>query len=319
MFIGKIEVLNNIFLAPMAGVTDVSFRAICREMGAGLTYTEMVSAKALMYENDRTLELLDVDEAEKPAAAQLFGSDPLILAREAYRIQDRFDIIDINMGCPAPKITKNFEGSALMEKPDLVADIVREVSNAVECPITIKIRKGFSKENPNAVEIAKIAEQNGAKAITIHGRTREQFYSGKADWDIIKEVKNNVGIPVIGNGDIFTPEDAKRMFEYTSCDGIMIGRGAEGNPWIFSRINAYLRDKDVLPEPTAEEKIELALRHTRGQIQKKGEHIAIREMRKHIIWYTKGIKNAAKLRNDIVRVERYLDLENILMKLVKKS
>ncbi|HBY19729.1 MAG: tRNA dihydrouridine synthase DusB [Clostridiales bacterium GWE2_32_10] len=319
MFIGKIEIPNNIFLAPMAGVTDVSFRAICREMGAGLTYTEMVSAKALMYENDRTLELLEVDEAEKPAAAQLFGSDPLILAREAYRIQDKFDIIDINMGCPAPKITKNFEGSALMEKPNLVAEIVRQVSSAVECPVTIKIRKGFSKENPNAVQIAKIAEQNGARAVTIHGRTREQFYSGKADVDIIKDVKNNVGIPVIGNGDIFTPEDAKRMFDYTGCDAIMIGRGAEGNPWIFSRVNAYLRDKDVLPEPTAEEKIELALRHTRGQIQKKGEYIAIREMRKHIIWYTKGIKNAAKLRNDIVRVERYLDLENILMKLVKKS
>ncbi|HAN10771.1 MAG TPA: tRNA dihydrouridine synthase DusB [Clostridiales bacterium] len=319
MYIGNIEIKNNVFLAPMAGVTDVSFRAICRQMGAGLTYTEMVSAKALMYENDRTIDLLDINESEKPSAVQIFGADPKILAGEAEKLQNKFDIIDINMGCPAPKITKNFEGSALMQKPELVAEIVREVSRAVNKPVTVKIRKGFTADTPNAVVIAKIAEESGAQAITVHGRTRDQFYSGKADLDIIKKVKQSVSIPVIGNGDIFTPQDAKRMFEYTGCDAIMIGRGAEGNPWIFQKINAYLKNGDIISDVTPKEKINLALLHAKGQIDKKGEYIGIREMRKHIIWYTKGIKNAAKIRNDISRVESYSDLEKILNELVANS
>ncbi len=315
MKIGNIDIPNNIFLAPMAGVTDVSFRRLCKEMGAGLTYTEMVSAKALMYENDNTISLLEIAGNEKPVAVQLFGSDPAILAKEAYNIQEQFDIIDINMGCPAPKITNNGEGSALMKSPELIEKIVKEVVNAVSVPVTVKIRKGFTKEEVNAIEIAKIAESNGASAVAVHGRTRDQFYSGKADWDIIRAVKESISIPVIGNGDIFTPEAAREMLNYTECDAVMVARGAEGNPWIFKRINHYLKTGELINGPTTDERISLALRHAKMLIENKGEYIGTREMRKHVIWYTKGIPNATKIRNELGRAESIEELEKLLFAL----
>lgn len=313
MRIGNVELQNNIFLAPMAGITDQAFRILCKEQGCGLAYTEMVSAKGIWYENKKTKRLVEINEAEKPTAIQIFGSDSDIMAETAASLRDSdFCIIDINMGCPTPKIVKNGEGSALMLKPELVGRIVKAVSSAAGKPVTIKIRKGWDADSVNAVEIARIAEENGAAAITVHGRTREEFYSGKADWGIIKRVKEAVAIPVIGNGDVFTPEDARRMFDETSCDAVMIARGAQGNPWIFSRVLHYLQTGEMLPEPDIKQKIDMILRHINMLTELKGERPAVLEMRKHIGWYIKGLRNAAVVRDKVNRAESIEELAPIL-------
>lgn len=303
MKIGNVKFESNIFLAPMAGVTDLPFRLLCKEFGCSLVYSEMISAKGLHYNNENTKQMLVVDDKEKPIAFQLFGSDLNILANMAKAIEDYADIIDINMGCPAPKIVKNGEGSALMKEPKKIGEIVKSVSSSVNKPVTIKIRRGFDENYLNALEIAKVAEANGAAAIAIHGRTREQYYSGHADWEIIKQIKDNVRIPVIGNGDVDTPQKAKAMFEQTGCDAIMVGRAAQGNPWIFEQINHYLKTGELLPSPTASEKIQMAIRHAHMLVEFKGEYIGIREMRKHIAWYTKGLLNSSNLRNEINLVD----------------
>ena len=313
MNIGNIEVKNPVFLAPMAGVTDLPFRILCKEMGCGLVYSEMVSAKGILYDNKNTTELLEIDPKERPVAVQLFGSDPEILGAMAKKIEQYpIDIIDVNMGCPAPKIVKNGEGSCLMKTPELVGRIVKSLVESQSKPVTIKFRKGFDDDHVNAVEIAKIAEANGASAVAVHGRTREQYYSGKADWDIIKQVKEAVNIPVIGNGDVFTPQDAKNLLEHTGCDAIMVGRGAQGNPWIFKRILHYLQTGELLPEPTAEERVEKALRHAQMLIDYKGEYIGVREMRKHMAWYMKGMPGAAELRGKLNYAENRAELEALL-------
>ena len=313
MKIGNLELENNVFLAPMAGVTDLPFRILCKEMGCGLVYSEMVSAKGILYDNKNTTELLEVDPKERPVAVQLFGSDPEILGAMAKKIEPYpIDIIDVNMGCPAPKIVKNGEGSCLMKTPELVGEIVKSLVESQSKPVTIKFRKGFDDDHINAVEIAKIAEANGASAVAVHGRTREQYYSGKADWDIIKQVKAAVNIPVIGNGDVFSPEDAKNLLDHTGCDAIMVGRGAQGNPWIFKRILHYLQTGELLPEPTAEEKVEKALRHSQMLIDYKGEYIGVREMRKHMAWYMKGLPGAAELRGKLNHAETMEQLEELL-------
>ena len=313
MKIGNLELENNVFLAPMAGVTDLPFRILCKEMGCGLVYSEMVSAKGILYDNKNTTELLEIDPKERPVAVQLFGSDPEILGAMAKKIEQYpIDIIDVNMGCPAPKIVKNGEGSCLMKTPELVGRIVKSLVESQSKPVTIKFRKGFDDDHINAVEIAKIAEANGASAVAVHGRTREQYYSGKADWDIIKQVKDAVNIPVIGNGDVFTPQDAKNLLEYTGCDAIMVGRGAQGNPWIFKRILHYLKTGELLPEPTAEERVEKALRHAQMLIDYKGEYIGVREMRKHMAWYMKGMPGAAELRGKLNYAENRAELEALL-------
>jgi len=313
MKIGNVEIENNVFLAPMAGITDKPFRILCKEMGCGLVYSEMVSAKGMFYESKNTHKLLESDEAERPVAVQLFGSDPKIMADMAKRLEDLpIDIIDVNMGCPAPKIVKNGEGSALMKTPELVGEIVKALVEGQKKPVTIKFRKGFDDNLVNAVEIAKIAEANGASAVAVHGRTREQYYSGKADWDIIKDVKNAVKIPVIGNGDVDSPQKAKELFEYTGCDAIMIGRGAQGNPWIFKRTLHYLETGILLPEPTAQERAETALRHARMLIDYKGEYIGVREMRRHLSEYTKGLPGASAMRGKINCAESYEEMEEMI-------
>lgn len=303
MKIGNIELKNKVILAPMAGVTDMPFRILCKEKGCGLVYTEMVSAKGMHYNDTKSYKLTEIDEAEKPVSVQIFGSDPDILAGIAERLNNSdAAIIDINMGCPTPKITKNGEGSALMLRPELVAQIVKAVSKASVKPVSVKIRKGWDDSKVNAVEIARIAEENGAKAVAVHGRTREQFYSGKADWSIIKKVKEAVSIPVIGNGDIFKPEDAKNMLEQTGCDAVMIGRGAQGNPWIFERVLCFLESGQIMPEPSAQEKINTIIRHTKMLIDLKGEHIGVCEMRKHIAWYIKGMRNSTYIKEKVFRL-----------------
>ena len=300
MKIGNVELTNRVFLAPMAGVTDMPFRVLCKEQGCGLVYTEMVSAKGMHYNDQKSTQLTLLDEKEKPGAVQIFGSEPEILAEVAARL-DKSDasIIDINMGCPAPKITKNGEGSALMRKPELVARIVKAVSSATQKPVTVKIRKGWDDTTINAIQIAQIAEENGACAVAVHGRTREQYYSGKADRDIIKQVKRAVSIPVIGNGDVVGPIEAKRLFEETGCDAIMVGRGAQGNPWIFNQINSYLEEGKIVQTPTAQEKIEMIIRHMNMLMEHKGERTGILEMRSHIAWYIKGLRDAAHTKQKI--------------------
>ena len=311
--IGNVELENRYVLAPMAGVTDLPFRLLCKEQGAGLLCMEMISAKALQYNNKNTKALLEIDPRECPVSLQLFGSDPDIISEQAKRIEELpFQILDINMGCPVPKVVKNGEGSALMNQPELVYDIVYKTVRAIQKPVTVKIRKGFNDELVNAVEIARIVEEAGGAAVAVHGRTREQYYSGKADWDIIRQVKEVVSIPVIENGDVTNGEKAIAMMEETGCDGVMIGRGAQGNPWIFSELLEYEKTGQMPPRPSREIIRETMLRHTRLQIEFKGEYLGIREMRKHVAWYTKGLEGSAKLRDEINKVESYQELEALL-------
>ncbi len=311
--IGNVTLENNVVLAPMAGVTDLPFRLLCKEMGAGLICMEMVSAKAIFYNNKNTIDLLQIHEKECPVSLQFFGSDPKIMAEMAKKIEERpFSILDINMGCPVPKVVNNHEGSALMKDPELAEEIVRNVVKAIKKPVTVKIRKGFDEEHINAVEMAKRMEEAGASAIAVHGRTREQYYSGKADWDIIAQVKEAVTIPVIGNGDIFRPEDGKHMLEQTGCDGIMVGRGARGNPWIFRELNAYLERGEKIEGPTPEEIKEMIVKHAKLQLEYKGEYTAVREMRKHISWYTGGLPHSAALRRAVNTAESMESLQQLL-------
>lgn len=313
--IGNVTLENNLILAPMAGVTDLPFRLLCKEKGAGLLCMEMVSAKAILYKNKNTQALLEIDPRENPVSLQLFGSDPDIISQIAHEIEERpFDILDINMGCPVPKIVNNGEGSALMKNPVLAGEIIEKTVKAIQKPVTVKIRKGFDDEHVNAVELARVAQESGAAAVAVHGRTREQYYSGKADWDIIRQVKEAVSIPVIGNGDLLTAEDVIAMKEQTGCDGFMIGRGAQGNPWIFEQILHYFRTGEKLPKPSAEEVTDMILRHAKMMLEFKGEYTGIREIRKHAAWYTAGYPNSAKLRVAINAVESYEELERLLKK-----
>lgn len=310
--IGNVTLENNLVLGPMAGVTDLPFRLLCKEQGAGLLCMEMVSAKGIYYNNKNTEQLLAIDEREHPVSLQLFGSDPEIMSEMAKKIEERpFDILDINMGCPVPKVVNNGDGSALMKNPVLAGKIIEKTARAIKKPVTVKIRKGFDDAHINAVEMAKVAEASGAAAIAVHGRTREQYYSGRADWDIIRQVKEAVKIPVIGNGDILTPEDAIRMEEQTGCDGFMIARGAQGNPWIFAQILHYFKTGEHLPKPTSEEMVQMMLRHAKMQLAFKGDYTGIREIRKHAAWYTAGYPNAARLRSAINEVESYEQLEEL--------
>ena len=302
--IGNVTLDNNVILAPMAGVSDLPFRLLCKEQGVGLNCMEMVSAKAIYYNNKNTEELMQIHPEEMPVSLQLFGSDPEIISEMAKRIEERpFAILDINMGCPVPKVVNNGEGSALMKDPKLVEAILSKLVKAISKPVTVKIRKGFNDENVNAVEIAKIAESCGVAAVAVHGRTREQYYSGKADWDIIAAVKDAVKIPVIGNGDVTDAYSAKALQEQTGCDGIMVGRAAQGNPWIFKEITTYLETGELLPKPTPQQVKEVIIRHAKLQLEFKGEYTGVREMRKHLAWYTTGYPNSARFRQMINSME----------------
>lgn len=310
--IGNVTLDNPLVLAPMAGVTDLPFRLLCKEHGVGLVCMEMVSAKAIYYKNKNTEQLLEIYPQERPVSLQLFGSDADIIAEMATQIKERpFDILDFNMGCPVPKVVNNGEGSALMKNPKLVEEILTKLVRAVKKPVTVKIRKGFDEEHVNAVEIAKIAEGCGVAAVAVHGRTRQQYYSGHADWDIIRQVKEAVQIPVIGNGDLHTAEDVCHMKEHTGCDGFMIGRGAQGNPWIFEQILHKLETGEELPRPTVQEVTEMVMRHARLQVEIKGEYTGMREIRKHAAWYTAGYRNSSKLRGKINEVETIQQLEEL--------
>ena len=320
MKIGNVQLDNEVFLSPMAGVTDLPFRTICKEKGCGMLYTEMINAKALCYDDENTKKMLRMDKDEHPVAVQIFGSDPEFMGKAAI-IMNQYpnEILDINMGCPAPKVIKNGDGSALMRNPKLAAEVLTAVVKNSEKPVTLKIRKGWDDDSVNAVEIAKIAEECGISALAIHGRTREQFYSGKADWDIIAEIKQAINIPVIGNVDVFEVEDAVNMLEKTKCDAIMIGRGAQGNPWIFNRINHYMKTGEILPEPTLEEKITTAIRHMNLAVAEHGDYVAVREMRKHIGWYLKGLKNSAKYRDQINKITDYKEVITMLEEYMQHS
>ncbi len=320
--IGNVTLKNNLVLGPMAGVTDLPFRLLCAEQGAGLLGMEMVSAKAILYNNKNTRAMLTIDEREHPVSLQLFGSDPQIMGDIAKRLEDEgvpYDILDINMGCPVPKVVNNGEGSALMKQPLLAGQIVEAMARATSRPVTVKIRKGFDDAHVNAPELAHIAQESGAAAVAVHGRTREQYYSGQADWSIIRKVKEAVHIPVIGNGEILTAADAIRMREETGCDGYMIARGAQGNPWIFAQILHEFETGTPLEKPSIQEMADMMLRHARMQIAFKGEYVGIREMRKHAAWYTGGYHGASHVRRALSEVESYEQLEELIGKFVEKS
>lgn len=311
--IGNITLENPVILAPMAGVTDLAFRLLCKEQGAGLLCMEMISAKAIQFKNKNTYSLMEIRPEEKPVSLQLFGSDPDVISEMAKEIEERpFDILDLNMGCPVPKVVNNGEGSALMKQPKLAGEIISKTVKAIQKPVTVKIRKGFNDQNINAVEMAKIAQESGAAAVTIHGRTREQYYSGTADWDIIRQVKEAVTIPVIGNGDVTDGPSAVALMEQTGCDGVMVGRAARGNPWIFQQILHYMLTGKEDGRPGLEEVKKMILRHARLQLEYKGEYTGIREMRKHVAWYTSGYPHSAELRRKINQVETMKQLEEFL-------
>lgn len=314
--IGNVTLKNNIILAPMAGVSDLPFRLLCSEQGAGLVCMEMVSAKAIYYNNKNTESLLEIHPDEGPVSLQLFGSDPDIMSEMAKRIEDRpFSILDINMGCPVPKVVNNHEGSALMLEPKLAGEIVEKISHAIKKPVTVKIRRGFDEDHINAVEIARIAQESGAAAVAVHGRTRQQYYSGQADWDIIAKVKDALSIPVLGNGDVTDEESAVRLLQETGCDGVMIGRAARGNPFLFHRISHYFETGEKIEGPLDQEVCDTILRHAALMVQYKGEYTAVREMRKHIAWYSAGYKNSAKLRAVINEMETMEELTDTVKKL----
>ena len=311
--IGDVEIDNPFVLAPMAGVTDLPFRKLCKEQGAGLICMEMVSAKAISSHNKNTEALMEIDKCENPVSMQLFGSEPELMARVAAEIEERpFDILDINMGCPVPKVVNNGEGSALLKNPELIVKIVKSVSSAIKKPLTVKVRIGFENEPVDIVDIAKRVEDAGAAAIAVHGRTRQQYYSGTADWDAIRRVKEAVSIPVIGNGDVDSPEKAEALIKETGCDGVMIGRAVRGNPWLFRELNHYFETGEKLPRPSVEEVREMILRHARMQTDLKGEFTGIREMRKHVAWYTAGMRHSAALRRETNLVSSYEELEKLL-------
>lgn len=311
--IGDVELKNPIILAPMAGVSDMPFRLICSMKGAGMVCSEMISAKAILYNNKKTEELMAVADGEAPLSLQLFGNDPQIISEIAKRIEDRpFSILDINMGCPVPKVVNNREGSALMKDPLLVGRIVEATAKAIKKPVTIKIRKGFDDNHVNAVEVAHIAQESGAAAVTVHGRTREQYYEGKADWDIIAAVKSALSIPVIGNGDVVDALSAKKMFDYTGCDGIAVGRAARGNPFIFSDIITYLSEGTIAARPDISTLKDMIFFHLDLMVKVKGEYIAIREMRKHVAWYTAGYPNSSSLRRRINMVETKEEMRTLI-------
>lgn len=313
--IGSIDIQNKLILAPMAGVTDLPFRLLCKEQGCDILYTEMVSAKAMYYNNKNTIPLLTMDERESPIGLQLFGSDPHLMGEMAKRVEEiGFDFVDVNMGCPVPKVFNNGEGSALMKNPKLAGEIIHAITQAVRIPVTVKFRKGIDEEHVNAVEIAKIVEENGAAAVAVHGRTRTQYYSGSADWNIIRQVKEAVSIPVIGNGDILTAEDALRMKAETNCDAFMIGRGAKGNPWIFHQIKEALQSGAIPKRPSVSEVTAMIVRHLDMMIGFKGEYTGLREMRKHVSWYTTGYPNSTKIRGLVNEIESREALEAVLQR-----
>jgi tRNA-dihydrouridine synthase B len=314
--IGSVEIENPFVLAPMAGVTDLPFRKLCKEQGAGLICTEMVSAKAISFHNKNTESLMEIDPLEHPVSLQLFGNEPELMAEVAKSIEERpFDILDINMGCPVPKVVNNGEGSALLKDPELIGRIIKVVSGAVKKPVTAKMRIGFEGYPVDPVEIAKIMEDSGAAAIAVHGRTRQQYYAGQADWETIRKIKEAVSIPVIGNGDVDSPEKAEALLKETGCDAVMIGRGVRGNPWIFRELNHYFLTGEKLSPPSIQEVREMILRHARMQIEKKGEFTGIREMRKHVAWYTAGMRHSAGLRRESNLIADYQELEALLSRL----
>lgn len=311
--IGNVELENPIVLAPMAGVTDLPFRLLCGEQQAGLLCMEMVSAKAIFFGNKNTEKLMEIHPKEHPVSLQLFGNDPDIISEMAKKIEEKpFDILDLNMGCPVPKVVNNQEGSALLRDPALIGRIVEKTARAIHKPVTVKIRKGFEGEDIDIVKIAQIVEESGGAAIAVHGRTREQYYSGRADWDAIRRIKEAVSIPVIGNGDVDSPEKALEMLEQTGCDAVMIGRAARGDPWIFSRTRAYIMEGRHVPHPDKEEIRRMILRHGRLLVECKGEYTGMREMRKHVAWYTAGMPHSAGLRREVNTLESYSHLERLM-------